>query len=361
MPPDDTLVTGSDVADLESMFSDDSDTTIDAGQQDQGQQGTQTQQNNGSDELLLDENGEPIIEAELDENGNPVVQVSDDVTDPVVLEVPDDHKVVLNVDGKDVEYTFGDLKAGAQKYAAANQRFEEAAAIRKEYTDKAATLSTREQQLGQVLQHYITESTALMQAQEPKWGELLANDPQKYLTERHNWEIKMARLNEARQVQANVERMQAEQRQASILQRRDEEAKKLPSVIPEWADPKKAAEGAMEVGRYLESVGIPREMQDQIDTVAVLNVARKAMLYDRAIAKQAAARKAGGAGAGKQGQQQAAAQQQGTRRQQQPRVERPGAATAAQTQASRQNLSKANATKAFMANPSVDTLAGLFE
>lgn len=358
MSTDATQGMGADVADLESMFSDEADeSVVDAGTQTQGQTGTQQQQVEG--EVELDENGEPVEPAiTVDEDGNEiVVDVVDDPNAAVELVIPDDHKIKLVVDGKEVEYTYSDLKANVQKGIAADSRFAEAAAIRKEYTEKAQTLGTREQQLGQVLEYYIGQSQSLMQSQEPNWAELLQNDPQKYLTERHNWEQKQAQLAQARQVQANVQRQQAEQQQASLNQRLSEAKQKLTVSIPEWSDPRKAAEGAQAIDRYLDSQGITPDMRRQIDSAEVMIVARKAMLYDQAVA--AAKAKKGAKPAAQttpvvQGQQRQARPVQG-------RVERPGAATAAQTAASRQNLTKANAAKAFSANPSVDTLAGFFE
>lgn len=361
-----TQGTGADVVDLETMFADEPGDGNSAAAQSQNSADTQQQQLDV--QQLVDENGN-VIDA-TQQNVDPDLELELDV-DPNVdpnqqqpqgdLTVPDDHKVKLTVNGKEVELSFGDLKASAQKYEGANQKFEEAAAIRKEYTEKAQTLTMREQQLGNVLEYYIGQSQALMQAQQPDWAKLLAENPQEYLVQRHNWEQKELQLQQARQVQVNLQRQQAEQHTALAQQRAVEERGKLVAAIPEWADPMKAAEGAQAIGRYLADQGIPPEMQSQIDTAAVLMVARKAMLYDQAIAKQKAARLAGGAA---QQRQQAASQAQQSQQQaRQPvgRVERPGAATAAQSAASRQNLSKANAAKAFNANPSVDTLAGFFE
>lgn len=351
---------GAEVTDLESMFTDESEFPANEGAaQSQTQADTQTQQNQET-EVELDDQGNPVQPAiTIDENGNEI-EVEVDPNAPVELVIPDDHKIKLTVDGKEVEYTFGDLKGGAQKFEAANRRFEEAAAIRKEFTEKAQGLSTREQQLGQVLEYYIGQSQNLMQAQEPNWAELLANDPQKYLTERHNWEIKQSQLQQARQVQQNVARQQAEQNAASVNQRVLEAKQKLQTAIPEWQDPKKAAEGAQAIDRYLDAQGIAPQMRAAIDSAEVLVIARKAMLYDQAVAAAKAKRGTAGAQAAQQVQQQGTQRQQ-VARQQQGRVERPGAASATQTQASRQNLTKANAAKAFTANPSVDTLAGYFE
>jgi hypothetical protein len=363
MPAEATQGMGADVADLESMFSEEgdegagqsaADAQLDAVAQAQSGADTQTQ----GDELVLDENGDPVVVAELDENGDPIItDVQDDPNAAIELVIPDNHKVKLTVDGKEVEYTFGDLKSGAQKFEAANKRFEEAAAIRKEYTDKAQGLGQREQQLGQVLQFYIEQSQQFM-AKEPNWAELLQSDPQKYLVERHNFEQRQMALAQARQVQQNVQRQQAEQQQASVNQRVGEAKQNLLTAIPEWTDPKKAAEGALAIDKYLDESGIAPEMRKAIDSAEVLVIARKAMLYDQAVA--AAKARKGAKPAVAQGQQQAQGQRQ-VQRQQHGRVERPGAATAAQTAASRQNLSKANQSKAFAANPTVDTLASFFE
>lgn len=367
MSADATQGTGADVVDLEAMFADQPDEGIDSQTQNQNDTGTHTQQNDQVT-VEVDEHGNPVdpVTVTIDADGNEVVidpnEAVDDPDAATELVIPDDHKVVLTVDGKDVEYSFGDLKAGAQKFEAANKRFEEAAAIRKEYTDKSQNLHTREGQLGQVLEYYITQSQSLMQAQEPDWANLLANDPQKYLTERHNWEQKQAQLLQARQVQANVARAQAEQNAALTHQRVQEAKDKLQKAIPDWVDPRKAAEGAQAIDRYLSEQGIAPEMRAAIDSAEVLVIARKAMLYDQAVA--AAKAKKGGTGTQqRQAQPQAGAQttRQVVVRQQQGRVERPGAGTAAQTNASRQNLQRANASKAFNANPSVDTLANFFE
>lgn len=359
MPIDATPGTGAEMAEIETMFDDEPGSPA-SGDQATLDQADGTQQN-GSDlsgaQTDVDPNADPDLELDLSD-ANAQLEIDPNAQNATESVIPDDHKVKLTVDGKEVEYSFGDLKAGAQKFEAANRRFEEAAAIRKEYTDKSQGLVQREQQLGKVLEYYIQQSSALMQSQEPDWAKLIAEDPQQYLVQKHNWEQRQIELNQANQVRLNLQRQQAEQNAALAQTRAAEERVKLVAAIPDWADPNKAAEGARQIDGYLASQGVTPEMRAQIDTAGVLLIARKAMLYDQAIAKQQAARRAG-VSAAAAAQQQVA--QQSQQRQAQGRVERPGAASPAQTAASRQNLSKANAAKAFNANPSVDTLAGYFE
>ena len=356
-----TQNTGADVLDLEGMFealdgpADEANANVQ-----NANQGVDTQGRNQDEVVIeLDENGNPLTADNSNGEGDELdLELEGDQHDPVELVIPDDHKIKVTIDGQEVEKTYGELVQNAQKYDAANKRFEEAAAIRKEYTEKAQQLPVREQQLAQVLNYYIQQSNELMQSAQPNWEKLIAEDPQKYLVERHNWELKQRQIADARQVQANLQAQQARDNAASLNQKALAARDELVKAIPEFSDPQKLAAGAQQIDQYLAKAGIPVEMRSAIDSASVLVIARKAMLYDQAIAKQKQARVAGGARGN--GQQQAAPQQQQQRRTT-GRVERPGAGTAAQTAASRTNLNRANATKAFNANPSVDTLASFFE
>jgi|SRR5215469_12933596 len=259
--------------------------------------------------------------------------------------IKDETIVVLNIDGASVQTTFGQLKADAQKYAGANKKFEEAAAIRKDAEQKLAILPEREKQLGQVLEYYIQQSQQFMQTQQPDWAKLLEENPTEYVRQRHTWETKQTELNQARAIQTELQRRDAEARQASMTQFAQEQKALLIQAIPEWSDPQKASQGARELDQYLSDQGVPPEMRAQIDTAKVVLIARKAMLYDRALAKQAAARTAGV----KKNQQVAA------------RVERPGAGRGVPTSATKEVARLQKADKAFKQNPGVNTLAAFFE
>jgi hypothetical protein len=300
----------------------------------------------GDDQENGDESAEsddPDLDLDLDG------EEADEGKDAVAV-LKDDTPIELVIDGAKVTKTFAELKAEAQKYAGAEKRFEEAAAIRKDAETRLAVLPEREKQLGQVLEYYIAQSAQFLDKQ-PNWEQLIAEDPQKYLAERHAWEKKQQENLQARQIQTELQRRNAEQEQASKAQRVAEERTKLLGAIPEWQDPAKAAEGARAIDQYLRGAGIPAEMLGDIDHHQVLVIARKAMLYDQAIAKQKAARETG-------------AQRQKPNQQAQPkaaRVERPGAAAPLPTQSHRTQVQRMNAAKAFKQAPSVDTLASLFE
>lgn len=267
------------------------------------------------------------LELNLDPENAEEVEVETDDSDP---------ELELKVDGKTVKVKQSQLIADAQKYHSATKRFEEAAAIRKDAEAKMSQLPEREQQLGNVLQHYIRETQALMASQQPNWDQLLAQDPARYLQVRHAWEQRQGQLQEAQRVKATIDQRNAEAKAVANQGRITQEREKLLDAIPAWKDPKKAAEGAHAIDGYLAERGIPAEMRGAIDSSAVLLIAHKAMLYDQAMARQKAARNGV---------------------QTPTRVARPGVSS---NTTPKSQVQRTKAQKAFSENPSVDTLASFF-
>ena len=303
-----------------------------------------------------DESGEGESEGEeVEEEVDPEDEEDDDVVDPSgKLTIPDDAKIVLKIDGKEVEKTYAEVVANAQKYEGAEKRFQEADTIRKDAEAKLAVLPQREQQLNQVLEYYIAQSQQFV-LKEPDWNKLLEENPTEYVRTRHAWDQRIAELKQAEGIKAELAKKQSEAEAASRQQRLVSEQNALLDAIPEWRDPQKAKEGSSAVMKYIADAGIPEEMLMDIDHHQVIVIARKAMLYDQAIAKQKAVK----ANNGRAPVQQNAVQQAPQRKV--VRVERPGAGTPVANAEGRSQLRKANATKAFNKAPSVDTLANLFE
>ncbi len=273
----------------------------------------------GDGELNLDD---PALDGEQ--------EIDDPSGDDPVFEIPVG-------DGKTITKKQSELIAEASKYHGAEKKFAEAAAIRKDAEAKLSQVPEREKQLGVVLEHYIREHQAFLVAQQPNWEALLAQDPAQYVRVRHEWEQRQQQLAQAQQVQATLNKRNADAEAANLHGRLEQAKAKIIEAIPEWTDPAKATEGAQAVATYLESQGISKEMVAQMDTAEVFLIARKAMMFDQAVARQKAAR---------EGVKQA------------PRVERPGTR---QQAPNRNQQARANATKTFNADPSVKNLAALLE
>lgn len=245
----------------------------------------------------------------------------------------------IKVNGKTQKLTKAQMIERVQKAEASQQKFEEAAAMRKEAEALKENIPQREKQLNQVLSHYIAQAQAMM-PKEPNWQELLQSDIQNgtrnYEQQRLNWESRQRELVQAQQAKQVLDQRENEARSASTQARAMEELGKLQEAIPEWKDPSKATEGAKAIGNYLRDQGIPSEMIDSLDNHKVVLLARKAMLYDQALARRQTA--------------QAAPKQVSV-------SERPQVSQAAKPKS---QVARQNAHKAFSADPSIDTLASFF-
>ena len=65
-----------------------------------------------------------------------------------------------------------------------------------------------------------------------------------------------------------------------------EQARQLAELIPEWADPARASEEIGEVRSFLLAQGVPQDYVATASDPRELAIARKAMLYDRAMAER---------------------------------------------------------------------------
>lgn len=336
---------GDELMDLAAAF-DDVDGGEESNENEPSENGEEVVVENPDEEVIVEEPSDEESDVESDEDEESDVDASGKVS------IPDEAKVVLVIDGKEVEHSFGEIRANAQKWAGAEKRFQEADTIRKDAEAKLAVLPQREQQLSQVLQYYIEQSQQYLQ-QEPDWDKLLAENPTEFLRTQHAWNARKAQQQQAQAIQAQLQKQQSEAEAASRQERLVSEQNKLLDAIPEWKDPQKAKDGSTKVLSYITQCGIPEEMLKEIDHHQVIVIARKAMLYDEAIAKQKAVRANGGRSTAQQ-------VQQPTQRKV-VRVERPGAGTPVAQPEVRNQLRKANAAKKFNSAPTVDNLASLFE
>jgi hypothetical protein len=204
-------------------------------------------------------------------------------------EATDEEKYTIKVDGEERQLTKAELIAEAQKSAAANKRFEEAAALRKQAEAERAPLQQERAQLKQVLDTFVPQMQALMQAEQPNWEHLIANDPQEYLRQRHVFEARAAQLQQAQAAQAYLAQQQEAERAQQMKTRIDEETRLLRDAIPEWKDDAKFADGAKSLVEYLKGQKFDDAELNGINDHRLLLVADKARKYDELMKQQAQA------------------------------------------------------------------------
>jgi hypothetical protein len=257
------------------------------------QSGAENQGNEASfDDELLGRLSEMVDGSDAGEEGGQEggeTEQSDAQPEQAQPETPAEEAFVIKVDGEDRTLTRAELIAEAQKAAAANKRFEEAAALRKQAEAERAPLQQERAQLKQVLDTFVPQMQALMQAEQPNWEELIATNPQEYLRQRHVFEARAAQLQQAQAAQAYLMQQQQAEAAQQTQARIDEEGRKLRDAIPEWKDPDKYAAGAKAIVEFLTSSGFDAQELNGINDHRLLLVADKARKYDELIKQQSQA------------------------------------------------------------------------
>ena len=121
--------------------------------------------------------------------------------------------------------------------------------------------------------------------QHVNWGELAANDPAAYVQKRHAFDERQRKLALAVGQLQNAKAQQAQTQQEAQQQRLVDEQRKLIEAMPEWKDQKKFATDAAELRDYLATSGYDADEVNGVTDHRAVMLARKAMLYDRMVAK----------------------------------------------------------------------------
>jgi hypothetical protein len=257
-----------------------------------------------------------------------------DDTHPEDADDPDDPVVTLKVDGHEIKRKQSEINANAQKYEAANRRFEEAANLRKQFEPEQQAVRQERQHLQAALQHYTQILATSLQEGRPNEA-LIESNPQEYMRQRHAYEARLNQLQQAQDAQNILtQRAQNEQTQ-QVRARAAAEHGLLLEKLPEWSDPVKAKTGVRAVDEYLANAGFSEPERSSVTDHRVIVIADKARKYDELMAKQA--------------------QATGRVKNVPPRVERPGTST--QTRPNEAQAKRAR--DRFAKDPSINTLADL--
>jgi hypothetical protein len=204
----------------------------------------------------------------------------------------EDPLVTIKVDGKDVQVPLSELKNGYQRQADYTRKTMQVAEERKAAeAERQQALAERHQYAGNLQKLQAQIEGALAQQQNIDWQQLLENDPQAYLKERHLWEQRQAALQQNLSAQQQLAgQMQAEQARAyqGHLQAQQEQ---LLAKLPEWKDAEKAKAEKTALRDYLKSQGYDEQSVNSVADARAVLMARKAMMYDQMMSKAQTAQK----------------------------------------------------------------------
>lgn len=194
----------------------------------------------------------------------------------------------LKVNGKDVEVSIGDLKAGGQIKEAAEDILNEA----KEKRNQAA--KEIEEKNNFLMQQYQTTAALIQNAeqmlagefQQIDWNELKKEDPSQYTIKRQEFQDRYNQIQQLKQQAGQSvqqwREQQSQQQQAYTAEQLEAEHQRLLEKIPEWRKEDVANSEKAAIVDYLTTAGgfDVEDLKDAADHRLIV-LARKAMLYDQ--------------------------------------------------------------------------------
>lgn len=240
-----------------------------------------------TDEALSQE-----TEAAVDEELSGDADASDEETPTEQSEEEEETKedekpqtFTVKVDGKEVTVTLDELQQGYSRTQDYTRKTQQIAEVRKQVEQEAQAIRAERAQYAQLLGALEQQ---VQQAAQPQidWDKLYQEDPIEWVRQKEL----------VRENQAKYEAIQSEQQRLAEISRQEQaqsmqaflaqEQEKLMEILPEWKDPAKAkAEKALLIEFGQKSGFQPDELKNIFDH-RVVNVLRKAALYEQMMSKR---------------------------------------------------------------------------
>jgi hypothetical protein len=201
-------------------------------------------------------------------------------------------KFTVKIDGVEVEVPLSELRAGYQKQAASDQRFQQAAETRKSADAEMAKAREERKTYAENLNTFVVRLEGVLEdSNKIDWDALLKSDPVLYLQQRNLQEKRQAALQQYRTELGRVVALEKADNDKAQEAHLTEQAAILAAKLPEWSDPATSQAEKTALRDYLLKNGYTRETVEKVSNAADVILARKAMLYDQMMAKAKAASK----------------------------------------------------------------------
>lgn len=252
---------------------------------------------------MLPDEGEQSIEETFDdslegESAAPAetsaedADATDDVTDGEQLEESEDsdeekpdQTFTVKVDGTEVTVTLDELQKGYSRTQDYTRKTQQIAEIRRQVESEAEAIRAERSQYAQLLGALESQ---VQQAAQPNidWDRLYQEDPIEWVRQK---EVMRENQAKAQAIQFEKQRLaeisqqeQAQQMQSFLAQQQEE----LLKVLPDWKDPNKAKKEKELLIDFGQKAGFSTDELKNIFDHRVVNVLRKAALYEQMMAKR---------------------------------------------------------------------------
>ena len=252
---------------------------------------------------MLPDEGEQSIEETFDdslegESAAPAdtsaedADATDDVTDGEQLEESEDSEeekpdqtFTVKVDGTEVTVTLDELQKGYSRTQDYTRKTQQIAEIRRQVESEAEAIRAERSQYAQLLGALESQ---VQQAAQPNidWDRLYQEDPIEWVRQkevmRENQAKSQAIAFEQQRLMQISQQEQAQQMQSFLAQQQDE----LLKVLPDWKDPNKAKKEKELLIDFGQKAGFSTDELKNIFDHRVVNVLRKAALYEQMMTKR---------------------------------------------------------------------------
>jgi len=231
----------------------------------------------------------------LDSDDDQDIDLDDDEYEPDE-EVESADKFTVKVAGEELEVDLDELKNGYSRQADYTKKAQALAEERKAFTQDRDAVVLERQQYAQLL-GALQQQLATDQQQQPDFDAMYEQDPIEAARLERNWtkqqQAKQQKMQAIALEQQRVREANAQEQQQQMRGLIEQEVQRLPEVIPEWKDEKRASKERDELRAYLGEQGVNEEEMNALVRANHIAVLRKAMLYDKGRRRVKSAEKEG--------------------------------------------------------------------
>lgn len=204
----------------------------------------------------------------------------EDDSDPEGQEEP--QRFTVKVNGEEHEVTLEELQKGYSLESDYRRKTSALSEERKQIEAAKQQVEQERQRYAEGLQAYLSN---LQPLQEPNWVELAKTDPAGYVEQKAAWDAEIGRRQKA---YSEYQATRSQQMQEHL----ERERSRLPELIPEWADTKRAQKEAEALQSYaVKGLGFTPQEAASVYDARLVSMLRKAWQYDKLMADKPAVTK----------------------------------------------------------------------
>ena len=223
-----------------------------------------------------------IAESVENETDNPDGLTADDlVDDDQAEETQEPSTYTVRVDGKDVEVSLDELRAGYSRQADYTRKSQVLAEQRQKADQElAATQQERQRYISQLEQLQTQSDKQIDEFKNVDWVKLKSEDPMEYMTKRDQYRELQENKRLIAEEQQNLQIKQQEEMQIQYSEQLAKQQEIMAQRLPDWADPTKGPKLKQAIKTFAMKKGFSEQEVNSLIDARSVDVLHSAMLYE---------------------------------------------------------------------------------